>query len=88
MATLSIFLGLIIRMFNEKGGKHKVPHIHAYYGDNKAVFDLDGNKLEGELPIKKERQVIVWIDIHHDELIANWELLSNGEPFFKIDPLR
>lgn len=88
MATLSIFFGLIIRMFNEKGGQLNVPHIHVYYGEDKAAFDFESNVLEGDLPKKKIRMVQTWIDIHQEDLIANWELLSNGEPFFKIDPLR
>lgn len=87
MATLSIFFGLIIKMFNEKGGKHNIPHIHVYYGDDKAVFDFEGNVLEGDLPKKKIRMVQTWIDIHQEDLMANWLLLSSGEQFFKIDPL-
>lgn len=88
MPTLSVFFGIIIRMYNEKGGKHNLPHIHAEYGDEEAVFDLDGNKIEGKLPVKKERMVQTWIDIHHEDLLANWKLLSNGEQYFKIPPLQ
>ena len=29
-----------------------------------------------------------WMEIHHDELEANWTLLSRGEQFFRIDPLK
>ena len=29
-----------------------------------------------------------WIVIHHEDLEANWKLLSNGEQFFRIDPLK
>jgi hypothetical protein len=29
-----------------------------------------------------------WIEIHKDELIAEWELLSKGEQAFKIAPLQ
>ena len=35
-----------------------------------------------------EAMVRSWIKIHREELFANWQLLSNGEPFFKIEPLR
>lgn len=31
---------------------------------------------------------VAWMEIHSDELKANWSMLSNGEGFFKIDPLR
>ena len=33
--------------------EHGVPHIHAIYQNYTAVLDLDGNVLEGKLPIKK-----------------------------------
>ena len=29
-----------------------------------------------------------WMAIHEDELAANWRMLSNGDGYFKIDPLR
>ncbi len=29
-----------------------------------------------------------WIEIHKDELIADWELAVNGQEIFKIDPLK
>lgn len=88
MPTLSIFFGIIIYMYKETGGKHNLPHIHAEYGEYEAVYDLDGNKLEGELPRKKEQQVEVWIDIHKDDLKANWKLISNGQQVFRIPPLQ
>ncbi len=88
MPTLSIFFGIIIYMYKENGGKHNLPHIHAEYGEYEAVFDLDGNKIEGELPRKKEKQVEVWIDIHKEDLAANWKLITNGQQVFRIPPLQ
>lgn len=88
MPTLSMFYGIIIRMYMEIGGKHNVPHIHAEYGDDEALFDFNGNIIEGALPKKKERLVQAWIGIHEEELSANWKLLSQGEQFFKISPLQ
>ncbi len=46
-----------------------------------------GELLEGNLPIKKIRQVQVWIDLHVEELMADWTLSVNGEAVFRIDPL-
>ena len=88
MPTLSMFFGIIVRMYKEVGGKHNVPHIHAEYADDEAVFDFDGNVIEGKLPKKKEQLVQAWITIHTEELEANWKLLSAGEEFFKIAPLQ
>ena len=75
-------------MQSERGGKHHLPHIHCIFGDQEAVFDFDGNKLEGNLPVNKEKLVVAWISLHVDELNANWRLLSEGEASFKILPLK
>lgn len=88
MPTLSIFFGIIIYMYKENGGKHNLPHIHAEYGEYEAVFDLDGNKIEGDLPKKKIRMVQTWIDIHQEDLMANWKLITNGQQVFRIPPLQ
>jgi hypothetical protein len=48
----------------------------------------DGLLTTGEIPSKQVRLVQAWIEIHQDELLANWELCQNGEVPFKIDPLR
>lgn len=88
MPTLSMFYGIIIRMQREIGGKHHKPHIHCIYGDDEIVIALDGEILEGSIPNKKLKLVEAWIAIHEDELNANWKLLSDGDGYFKIEPLR
>lgn len=85
MPTISMFYGVIIRMFFDD---HNPPHIHAIYGKDKAIYNLDGEVLEGEIPNKKHKLVVAWIEIHKDELTANWELAHNDEPLFKIEPLK
>lgn len=85
MPTISMFYGILIRMFADD---HNPPHIHAVYGDEKAIFDLEGNLREGSLPPKKVRMVQTWIDIHEEDLKANWKLAQEGEDLFKIDPLK
>ena len=47
-----------------------------------------GEVLEGELPSKQLKMLEGWMAIHEDELKANWQMLENGEGYFKIDPLR
>ena len=41
-----------------------------------------------ELPKAKTKLVQAWIEIHHDALLADWELAVNGETPFQIEPLR
>lgn len=88
MPALSIFFGIIIYMYNEAGSQHNTPHIHAVYQGDEAVISLDGTVLEGSLPNKKMKLVLAWIEIHADDLAANWKLLSDGQPAFRIPPLQ
>ena len=46
------------------------------------------SRSEGSLPKNKMRLLLAWIEIHRDELEASWKLLSDGEQFFRIEPLR
>ncbi|MDD4047225.1 MAG: DUF4160 domain-containing protein [Clostridia bacterium] len=41
-----------------------------------------------ELKLVKREYMKAWLEIHHEDLEANWKLLSNGEQFFRIDPLK
>ena len=89
MPTISMFYGIIIRMMFMDTQQHHLPHIYVEYQGQKAVISIpDGNLLEGHLPAKKLRLVQAWIDIHEDELMADWTLAVNGESVFSIDPLR
>ena len=88
MPTISMFFGIIIRMYCGKA-EHAPPHIHAYYQDFKAIFDIaSGDVTEGSLPPRQTRLVAAWIELHREELIADWELATRGELPFKIEPLR
>lgn len=85
MPTLSMFFGIIIRMYADD---HTPPHFHAFYQGDNATFDMNGNLLEGEMPTKQQKLIAAWAEIHHDELVANWELAVNKEALFKISPLK
>jgi len=86
--TLSMFYGIIVRMFREQGGKHHIPHIHAMYSGQNVVVTFDGNVIEGDFPASKLKLLVAWVEIHKDELEANWQLLSEDGTFFKIEPLK
>ena len=88
MPAISMFYGIVIYMRYEASAPHHLPHIHVSYGEQKSVFDLDGNLLAGNLANRQKKLVIAWIAIHHEELAANWELASQGCELFPILPLR
>jgi hypothetical protein len=88
MPTISMFYGILIRMYLGKK-EHNPPHIHAYYQSEKAVFDIrTGEKLEGSIPTDKEKLVSAWIIVHKEDLLADWELSQHGETPYNIDPLK
>ncbi len=88
MPVLSAFYGIIVRMYRETGGRHNLPHIHAEYAGDEIVISLDGTVIEGGIPRGKLKLLEAWMEIHRDDLEANWTLLSRGEQFFRIDPLK
>ena len=88
MPIVSMFYGIIVRIYKENNSKHKSPHLHAEYNGEFVIVDLEGNVLDGGLPSKKLRMLLTWIDIHQEELVANWNMLITDGEFFKIDPLK
>ncbi|MDI9338864.1 MAG: DUF4160 domain-containing protein [Alphaproteobacteria bacterium] len=88
MPTISMFYGLIIRMYFAPL-EHNPPHIHVYYQELEATFSIQsGDILNGELPKNKIKLIQAWIEIHYEELMANWTLCQNGELPFNIDALK
>ena len=48
MPVISMFYGLIVRMYYFDQQKHKSPHIHVQYEDQQVVIGIpDGTILEG-----------------------------------------
>lgn len=88
MPIISMFYGIIIRMFLIDNQHHHLPHIHAKYAEFEASISIqDGEILGGELPRKQLRLVQAWIELHRDELQADWEIAVSGENPYKIAPL-
>jgi Domain of unknown function (DUF4160) len=72
MPVISMFYGIIIRMFYFDNKEHKTPHIHIEYAEHKAVLEIPGgNLIAGDFPNDKLKLVLAWIEIHKDELLAN-----------------
>lgn len=84
MPTLSVFYGIIIRMYCAA-----VPHAHEEYADHQAVFSsADGKLLTGKSPKSQTRLALAWIEIRREELNANWKLAVSGEEVLRIDPFK
>ena len=89
MPVISMFYGVMVLMYYFDNKKHHLPHIHAQYGEEEAVISIpEGSVIEGSLRTAKLKLVLAWIEIHRDELMADWELAVNGQAVFKIEPLK
>lgn len=87
MPTIAMFYGIIIRMYFSPG-EHPPPHFHVYFGEFRASVDIRSCEIiVGDLPRRQARLVLAWAELHQDELMADWELVMNGEEPFKIQPL-
>lgn len=85
MPEISRFFGIVIRMYYDE---HNPPHFHVEYSGNKAVFDMKGNILQGDLCSKTAVKLVrEWIDLHEQELLDDWERATKNLPLKSIDPL-
>lgn len=89
MPTISLFYGIVVLMYYKDVGRHSSPHIHVRYQGNKAAIAIaDGEVLDGTFPPKQLKLVRAWIEIHQEDLMADWELAVAGEEPFRIAPLQ
>lgn len=89
MPVISMFYGVIVLMYYFDNRQHHLPHIHVQYGEEEVILSIpDGEIIEGSLRSAKMKLVQAWIEIHREELTANWQLAVNGQAVFKIEPLR
>lgn len=89
MPVISMFYGVIVLMYYFDNKRHRQPHIHVQFAEEEAVVSIpDGNVIEGSIRTNKLKLVQAWIEIHQDELMADWQLAINGQPLFRIEPLR
>ena len=83
-----MFYGILVSIFYGDDDNHHTPHVHARYQGSKASVAIeDGSVLAGELPPAKLRMLRVWMDIHREELLADWEVAKTGDQPFRIRPL-
>lgn len=89
MPVISMFYGIIVSMYFMDNKKHHLPHIHVKFQGDEAVVGIPGGEiLEGQIPNNKMRLVLAWVEIHKDELMADWDLASRGDKPYKIEPLK
>lgn len=89
MPVLSMFYGIIVRMYYTRIINSTTCRVLVEFADFSAVLSIsDSSVLTGSLLHSKLRLVEAWMEIHRDELMANWSLAVRGEEVFKVEPLR
>lgn len=84
MPEIARFLGIVIGIFPRE---HPPAHFHAVYGEYGITVEIGGGIVHGDFPKRALRLVLEWLDLHRDELLADWELVQSGRPARKIAPL-
>jgi hypothetical protein len=70
--------------FNE----HNPPHFHAEYGEYRIIVDLNDEVVKGFMPKRALILIFEWLELHKEELIANWKICQNKDIPKKIEPLK
>ncbi len=85
MPTISIFYGIIIKMYWDD---HAPPHFHAEYAGSKAVVEIQTLEItQGRLPKGAAMLVKAWALQHREELMEDWTLCEQLQMPNKIKPL-
>jgi Domain of unknown function (DUF4160) len=85
MPRVSLFYGISIYFYYND---HVPPHFHAKYAGDEALFSIESLQiLSGRVSRRVRALVVEWATLHHDELVANWDLARQGVALQAIDPL-
>ena len=73
MPEIARFYGIVIKMFFRP--KEREPsHIHALYGEYMGEFNiLTGEMMQGDLPLRAQELVSVWVKNNRNELQKMWD---------------
>lgn len=86
MPIVSEFFGIKIFMYWDE---HNPPHFHAEYSQFKALISIkESVVVKGALPLRQLKLVLAWSEIHHVELLKNWESAQRKGNISRIEPLK
>jgi hypothetical protein len=81
---ISRFLGIVIAMYYRE---HPPAHFHAKYAEYRITVGVEDGAVEGSFPPRALAHVLEWLDLHRDELRADWRLAVQAKPLRRIAPL-
>jgi hypothetical protein len=85
MPTISVFYGVVIRMF---WSDHSPPHFQALYSGEEATIEIQTLRISrGALPRRALALTLEWAAVHREALLEDWNLCAMNEMPKKIPPL-
>ena len=84
MPVISRFLGIAIAILYRD---HEPPHFHATYGEFEITVTIRDGVVTGRFPRRALAHVREWLELHRNELLADWELARAGQPLRPVAPL-
>lgn len=89
LRPVSAYYGIVIAFAPPRSRQDSAPFVLAIWQGLEVGFDIASNELLfGELPRSKRVLVDAWIEIHREELMANWYLGRQTGEYFRVEPLR
>ena len=85
MPEISRFYGIVVRMFFND---HNPPHFHIEYQEYEAIVEIEDGTVKGKFPRRALKLVYEWLDLHQEELMQNWNSISETGEYLPIDPLK
>ena len=86
---ISAFYGIVINFPVIKSLKEIDPYIQVFCQGEDAGIDVTTNEvIYGQLPAAKQLLVQAWVEIHREELVANWYVGRRTGEYFRVEPLR
>ena len=85
MPVISVFFGIVVRMFYRE---HGIGHFHVEHQGQQATFTFDGKLLAGTISSRTALRLIAeWALAHGPELESNWDRMKAGRALERIEPL-
>ena len=84
MPVICRFLGIAIAILYRD---HNPPRFHAIYGEHEITVTIRDGQVSGDFPARARTLVLEWLELHREELLADWERARAGQPLLPISPL-
>jgi Domain of unknown function (DUF4160) len=89
LKIISAFYGVIAAFTKNAGLQIQDPMLLFQYQGYEMLVNIETSAVvHGDLPVQKHLLVNAWLEIHREELLANWHMGKDTGDYFKIEPLR